>query len=1509
MTESGDANGVTQRILTQLLASMERINDRMDQQEADMAAMRSRVPHHAQTPVVPVTGERSDQQGGEDLSLHRGEAEVQHGIRAEGFTLASGQMGPQYQYKSDAYKGMFRLENAKEYHVWAFTMLKFLDGEKLKELVLGSVPQPPTPASDAPMTEVRAYLYWKDSNTAAERAIMGCIGKNQIALLTRCKSAAEMWARLQRTYAYKDETNIMRLESELQEVSWKKNVGVDGYMKEIDELADQLRAVGEEVSERTLKRVLLKGLPSKYEQIKHILLQKDGASYVELCDNLRSHVGLSLLNDGPTASANATSKDKGKKNGGKGKKCSICSATGHEAKDCYSKKDPKGGKCFKCDKPGHIARFCKEARGEKKDDAEKQATMAVVSELKDDPAAHAAQKGGSWIVDSGATHHMCNERKLFTTVHDVNGSKEISLGDSSKISVDLEGNVELDFLHKNGVTECDLQGVLCVPDMARNLFSVTTCMEQGNDVHFYSSKMECHITSNGRLMGTAKLRGGLWELDCKAPSRRSKHSYVAAAGGDLKKWHLRFGHLGEDSLKRLSSKGMTIGLSLKPSENGLHCLECAAGKMTRLPFPNSERVDREVLALVHTDLIGPITPQTPNGKRFVLTFIDDRSRRTWVYLLKAKSETFECFKAWKAQAETQSEKKLKTLRSDNGGEYILGEFKDHLRDCGIIHETTVPGTPQQNGVAERFNRSLLDMARSMLHGAGIKTSFWGDAVMAANYLRNRAPTKGLRGDLTPFEAFGGRKPNVENLRAWGCKCAVHIPDAQRRKMDPKSVEGVMMGYAEAQKAWRIWIPSKQKHVVSRDVIFYEDMFPTLSGEERSEDSDPLTWSESDLRDQTVDTPQREAGSDDEHVIIVPVPHRVEVPLSEPQGALEEEEERIDPTRVDDVEHGDEDVPEVEQSLEQPPTLEDDVDDATDDVEEVPPPQESQMELPAANSELRRSTRERKQTEQFGYSNLGVPNRAATKYSSYLVEAEDVLTYSQAVKSKDEEKWRVAIQKEMDSLAENETWELVPLPHGRKAVGCKWVFKIKTTPKGEERYKARLVAKGYSQIEGIDYEETYAPVIKFQSLRILLAVANEEGMDVHQMDVTTAFLYGELQEEIFMKQAEGQVKPGQEHLVCKLKRSLYGLKQSPRCWNQKMDRFLMTNGFHATKSDSALYVKGAGKDKIYVGLYVDDLLIATSDASSLARTKSALCGAFKMTDFGEVSTVLGIKITRDKSTGLLTMSQEKYAEQVLKRFNMLSAQGKSTPIEEGMKLDETMCPQTDEEKEEMRHKPYRQAVGSLMYLMVATRPDLAAAVRLVSRFGANPGVMHWKAVQRVLQYLKKTMSFGLVFEKQGRVRITAYTDSDWSGCKDTKKSTTGYVFLIGGACVSWCSRRQKSIAMSSCEAEYIAACEATREAAWEVKLLGEMGYNRLTPITICSDSQSAMALVENPVFHEKSKHIETKYHYVRDRAAAGLVRFEYCPTLEMVADSLTKGVPKAKTEFCRSAMGVRDLATM
>uniref|UniRef100_H3H9M9 CCHC-type domain-containing protein n=1 Tax=Phytophthora ramorum TaxID=164328 RepID=H3H9M9_PHYRM len=351
----------------------------------------------------------------------------------------------------------------------------------------------------------------------------------------------------------------------------------------------------------------------------------------------------------------------------------------------------------------------------------------------------------------------------------------------------------------------------------------------------------------------------------------------------------------------------------------------------------------------------------------------------------------------------------------------------------------------------------------------------------------------------------------------------------------------------------------------------------------------------------------------------------------------------------------------------------------------------------------------------------------------------------------------------------------------------------------ERFKARLVAKGFSQKYGIDYDETFAPVAKFTSIRIVLSLAAKYGLKLHQMDVKTAFLNGVLDEDIYMAQPDGYVDEDHPDHVCKLKRSLYGLKQSPRMWNQTIDDFMLKLGFKKCESDHCIYLKRDGQDMIFVALYVDDLILASSNDELLESTKHALSKRFEMTDLGELEYFLGMEIKNDHGSGKVTVRQTKFLQFILTKFGMQDSKPVKTPQDPGLKLTKNMCEGGCQHEDTMKNVPYRSAVGALMYLMVATRPDLAAAVGVLSQFSADPCPTHWQALKRVLRYLQATPTHGLEFLREDSLGMCGYSDADWAGDIESRRSTSGYAFMMNGGCISWRSKKQRTVALSSTEA--------------------------------------------------------------------------------------------------------------
>ncbi|GJZ22328.1 retrotransposon protein, putative, ty1-copia subclass [Tanacetum coccineum] len=529
------------------------------------------------------------------------------------------------------------------------------------------------------------------------------------------------------------------------------------------------------------------------------------------------------------------------------------------------------------------------------------------------------------------------------------------------------------------------------------------------------------------------------------------------------------------------------------------------------------------------------------------------------------------------------------------------------------------------------------------------------------------------------------------------------------------------------------------------------------------------------------------------------------------------------------------------------------------------------------------------------------------YAFAAAEEEDThepLTYQEAVACEDSSKWKAAMKEEMDSLRKNKTWELVDPPAGQKLVSSKWLYKIKEGIEGVQkpRYKARLVARGFTQRAGIDYNEVFSPVVRHTSIRVILALTACKDYELEQLDVKTAFLHGNLEEVIYMRQPPGYE---QGNKVCLLKKSLYGLKQSPRQWYRRFDEYMLSNGFKRSRYDSCVYYKSyAPGEYIYLLLYVDDMLIACKSKAEIGSAKSLLKKEFDMKELGEAKKILGMEIVRDRSRKILRVSQSGYVSKILNNFRIDNGKSVQMPLGGHFKLSLKDCPVRDCDVERMSKVPYANAVGSLMYLMVCTRPDIAYAVSVVSRYLANPGKNHWEAVKWILKYLRGTVNVGLVYGTHhgNHVDVTGFVDSDYAKDPDKGRSITGYAFLVQRCVVSWKATLQHVVALSTTEAEYMALTEAVKEAIWLRGLLEELGVE-LNTVAVNCDNQGAIHLSRNHVFHERTKHINVRYHFIREVLEAKTVEVLKVGTEHNAADALTKVVPGHKLQHCLELLSV------
>ena len=568
---------------------------------------------------------------------------------------------------------------------------------------------------------------------------------------------------------------------------------------------------------------------------------------------------------------------------------------------------------------------------------------------------------------------------------------------------------------QNRSRKCSLTDVLFVPELSYNLLSVHKVVEKGNKVNFINSK--CIIRDRRqRLVAVGMLQDGLYHVSTEQVHVNLTSDQVSSrrlfTNEDLS--HYRYGHLSVKNLQKLARDNLVEGYNYVPSKEIQFCESCLKGKQHRSPFPNnSNSRAKEPLELVHTDVCGKLNEKSLSGSEYFLTFVDDYTRYIWVYVMRNKSDIFKQFTEWMAMAEQLTGKRLKVLRSDNGGEYTSSEFEEYLKQNGVIHQLTVPKCPEQNAIAKRLNRTLVEMVHSMLASSILPPRFRAEALNTATYLRNRCPYRAVEGK-TPFELLTGAKPNVGLLRIFGCAAYCHILDDERHKLDLKSRKCIFLAYSENRKGYPLYDSKRQRIVHSRDVVFDE----TTNGFEK----------------------ENNASHKQQYIRI---------------------------------------------------NIEDDVDNiqASDETTETDTSQNEQKHTEEPT--LRRSTR-----------------MPPDYYKTYVNVAENVMeptTVNKALTGDEREKWKEAMEAEFASLKSNKVWELVRPPKEAPVISCKWVFKRKVGENGlVERYKARLVAQGYTQRPGLDYEETFSPVVRFESLRVVLALAAHRDLKVHQMDVTSVY---------------------------------------------------------------------------------------------------------------------------------------------------------------------------------------------------------------------------------------------------------------------------------------------------------------------------------------------------------------------------------------------------------------------
>jgi transposase InsO family protein len=1351
--------------------------------------------------------------------------------------------------------------NGENYHAWKFSMKMYLMGKDL----WGIVQRTETLEADATIKQRESFR--RRENQALSCICLGILESLHI-YVRSCETAAEAWENLQNHFEEKTLARKIQFRRQLYNTKLTKSTTMEAHVNALKTISEHLEALGDHITDDDLVMILLSSLTDDYNHLITTLenLREEQLTWNYVRDRVLSeysrmvqkgekkrddHGALFTRDISNTRRSNQNQKNNPNQQHNDGR---------HQSRQNLNQNGGRGNgnnqnklKCHHCKEKGHLRRDCPQINvsGSNSPSASFSRASNFIN-LNPTCSPEFALKvssdsvGDDWCVDSGATSHMTPEMDDFQTYTEFKSPLKVRIADKSYLDAPGYGDVCVKLFDAADPNRRQfdvlLKDTLYVPEIGNKLFSIPSVTS--NDGSITLEKEACVLTKDEKSVQIGTKVGNLYTLNI-VPTNESSYCNIADTGKPLSLWHLRYGHLNSVDVKLLANQNLVDGLTLSSDDSIENCHGCALGKSKRNSFPKkSSHKSTKPLQLVHSDICGPFHVNSVGGSRYFATFIDDFSRYVSIYILKSKDEALEKFMDFVLLAENkfgvkmrdfslegELGLKLKKVRTDGGGEYISNNFKEFCRSRGIEKQLTTPYTPQQNGVAERMNRTLVEMARSMMFHADCPEELWAEAVSTAAYIRNRCPTSAFQG-ATPYERWNGEKPSVDHLRIFGCQVYVHVPDQTRNKLAPKAQKGIFVGYPAGTKGYKIFLPNTRQMVSSRDVQFIENTFSTID-RTREERNTETTENINRTFDRSVD---------------------VEIDMPEPLK--------------DDV-----------------AILNMEPDHDSDFVE---------LDDPQPDFEVR-PQRNRRMPDRYGEC-VYVADAASWK---------DPKTYKQALKSSNANNWMKAMEAEYQSLKNHRTWDLVDLPPGANLVGCKWIYKVKLRANGEiDRYIARLVAQGFSQKPGVDFDEVYAPVAKYKSIRTLLAIGNQFDLEIHQMDVVAAYLNGDISEDIYMKQPDGFISKNFPNKVCKLNRSLYGLKQSGRCWNEKIDRYLKSQGYQQSDADPCIYHRtknvGGRMVLLYIGVYVDDTIFMSNDTATLHSEKAKISEEFSMDDRGEIHFILGMEIRRDRANKILTISQKQYLETVLERFGMSDCNPISTPVETGKRFE-----RLTEDAETVDVKIYQAAIGSLNYAAIATRPDISLAVGLLSQHMVRPGKEHWSGVKRILRYLKGTLDLGLKFEATSSddFVLHGYSDADWAGCPESRKSTSGQLFKLGNSLISWRSRKQSIVALSTTEAEYVALCDATQESVWLRQLLRDIGHEQRNATTIHEDNQGAIVLSQNPKDHTRTKHIDIKFHFIREKVAGKELEVVYCGTTDMIADALTKGLPKPSFEKFRARMGV------
>lgn len=1365
----------------------------------------------------------------------------------------------------------FQKLNSDNWRRWRFHIEMLLCHEGLWGFIDGTEPTSPPEVAATTKDELPAGVTTvsrreADYNRRKQKAastIALAIEPQQQNLIMGLHDPKQMWEVLKSAFEPSSRARIAHLRSEFMKLKFDPSETMAVFISRLKQAADRLTSVGKAVDDDQLAYQMLMSLPPEFDNVvQQLYMLKDdqftSAAVEERLlaeyDRLKHQKAVSI-DGGDYSRGENVLLSRRSKNRNRSQKPKVSGSDGNG----------ETRKCFRCGIIGHISPQCKVPK--KKMQKGKPFDTNCSYAMMENPVSllSKASECLDWIVDSGSSNHFICDKYLLRNFKSCDIEVK-GIGDSV-VKAEGYGSISL-CLNVNGHYEMlTLLKVYWGPTLKKNLISGSQIDRHGHRLVICDSKCKL-INSSGRVMGIAPLVGSLYILRSKVISEESPANAFVCKSNDIRNnimmWHRRFGHQNMKSLKHLAKENLVFGLN-KLSGDTQFCDPCVKAKMTRAQFKSTgDRKTKRPLELIHLDVWSSASGPSFGQAKYLLSAVDDFSRFAWIFTLKNKSDCFEKFKTFQSQVENQLNKRIKAVRTDNGLEFCSQQFEAYLKKQGIIPQRTNAYSPEMNGVAERLNRTLADGVRAIRIEAELPKGMWAELAHAFIYLYNRFPHRSINNQI-PFTMLFGRKCSVRHLKVIGSLAYVHVEKFRRDKMDPKTKEGVLVGYAFNTIGYRIWLLRERRIIETKHVKFNELVKGYTMHDLLNSNSHffPQLDNSIDDNDEPEEAPVTPTVSSDV------TSDKIHCSTVAWRRVARERTKGKSKGRVD--------------------------------VYYYPP--SSNIRLRGAkkvkeycdghNIDYDEKYFDYKSPDPNAVDDPSSPEESDASPTSFLCIVEPS-SFEEAVSVPEATQWKHAMDDELNTLKERNVYELVSRPLNKKVIGSRWVYKIKENGHHHAKvFKARIVAQGYRQVFGIDYDQVFTPVVNFEVIYMFISLLVLSLKWFHRhLDVKCAYLYGQLDREHFMETPKGFVFPSgtaRVSHVFKLNKALYGLHQAGRQWHSELESTLISLGFSPFQKTNCIYHLNF---ETIILVYVDDLIVFSKTESQLNRVINLIKSKFEIKDLGKIRKILGIEFKNEKDEWVI--HQKMYIERLKIKFQDIPFVNSSLPMSPGQIIKSGV-----EEPSVEGKFPYRQLIGSLLFLATRSRPDILFSVTMLAQYNSHPTLTHWHLLCQVFNYVITTIDFYIPMLIDNSKHLSVFTDASWASDRDNRRSFSGFIIFFKNIPISWKTRKQKCVALSSMEAEYIALSEACKELIWFSKIYEEsasiLTLTVKIPLVYC-DSESAIYYCKNNIENVRNKHIDIRFHFVKQFLNEGLFQLLKVPGKWNVADVLTKPVTKDKLKI-------------